>query len=324
MPIRPRDHDDVERIDAVLTEFHTNARRLPGIQAQARRRAFLDQLFDSIHRIQFIEQGVLCRRGEPRDLDPNRANPASDMFDPIRAAAIRASQGEHDEACWFVFLFAHFGKNLRTGYRLARDVYGGLGKGLVWDWASTSANPEAFRRWLAANLDTLRNDGTPRYFGNHRKYESLGSNDHGSRGTADAFATYVGWVTAHRNHNGRFDHAAAESDHDRRRTFHHLYRSMREVASFGRTARFDYLTMLAKLGLADIEPGSTYMTGATGPLAGAKLLFGKAADRVKPREIDRWLVELEAKLGLTMGMQVLEDALCNWQKNPTCYVPFRG
>jgi hypothetical protein len=324
MPIRPRDRDEAERINAVLTDFHANARRLPGIQSRARRRAFLDQLFDSIHRVQFIERGVLRRRGEARDLDPDRADPASGLFDPVRAAAIRAARGEHDEACWLVFLFAHFGKNLRTGYRLTRDVYGSLGMGQLWDWATTSANPESFRRWLAVNLEVLRNGGTPRYFGNHRKYESLGSNGRGSRGTAEAFATYVGWVTPHRNHCGRFDHAAAESGHDRRRTFHHLYRSMGEVASFGRTARFDYLTMLAKLGLAAIEPGSAYLTGATGPLAGARLLFGRAAERARPREIDRWLVGLEAVLGLSMGMQVLEDALCNWQKNPTRYVSFRG
>jgi hypothetical protein len=94
MPIRPKDRDELRRIDAVLAEFHTDTRRLPGIQDQARRQAFLDQLFDSIHRIQFIEQGVLCRRGEPRGLDANYANPSSDMFDPIRAAAIRAGEGE--------------------------------------------------------------------------------------------------------------------------------------------------------------------------------------------------------------------------------------
>lgn len=324
MPVRPRDHDEAERIDAALTNFHNSVRRLPGIQGAAERAAFLDQLFDSIHRVQFIERGVLCRRGEPRDLNPDRANPASDLFDPVRAAAIRTAEGEHDEACWFVFLFAHFGKNLRTGYRLVRDIYGSLGKGPIWDWARISSNPEAFRRWLAANLAAMKNDGVPRYFGNHRKYESLGSNDRDTRGTAAAFVTYVGWVTAYRSHNGRFEHAAAAAGHDPRRTFDHLYRSMNEVASFGRTARFDYLTMLGKLGLAEIEPGSTYMTGATGPLDGAKLLFGSATDNAMPQEIDRWLVELEAALGLQMGMQVLEDALCNWQKNPAKYVPFRG
>ena len=42
------------------------------------------------------------------------------------------------------------------------------------------------------------------------------------------------------------------------------------------------------------------------------------------KAIDQWLVELEAALGLHMGMQILEDALCNWQKSPDVLVRFRG
>ena len=59
-----------------------------------------------------------------------------------------------------------------------------------------------------------------------------------------------------------------------RATFDYLYGSMDDVVSFGRTAKFDYLTMVGKLQLAPIEPGSTYMQGATGPYQGALLLFG--------------------------------------------------
>lgn len=319
MPIRLKDAEEAERIDAALTDFAANTRRLPGIRAQARRTAFLDQVFDSIHRIQFIERVVL---GRP--LDPDRENPASDLFDPVRAAAICNARGDHDEACWLVFLFAHFGKNLRTEYRLTRDIYGRLGQGGLWDWATISPNPELFRRWLTANLPAMQRDRVLRHFGNHRKYESLKTNKRGTRGTAPAFVSYVNWVMPYRNHNALFEHAAAEAGHDRRQTFNWLYREMKCVTTFGRTGRFDYLTMLAKLQLADIEPGSTFMTGATGPLAGAKLLFGKPAETATPRVIDGWLVELEAALQLPMGMQVLEDALCNWQKSPTCYEPFRG
>jgi hypothetical protein len=94
---------------------------------------------------------------------------------------------------------------------------------------------------------------------------------------------------------------------------------MDAVASFGRTARFDYLTMVGKLGLAQIEPGSTYMQGSTGPLQGARLLFGEAASAAA---LDAWLVELDGVLDV--GMQVLEDALCNWQKSPEKFIPFRG
>jgi len=154
--MRPRDQAEAARIDAVLTHFHRNIRPLPGIQSGARRTAFLEQILESIHRVQYIERGVLRRGDEERQLAAQRLDPNSDLFDPIKGAALRAREGDHDEACWLVFLFTHFGKNLRTGYRLARDVYGAAGKGPIWDWARVSANPEAFRKWLAANRETLR------------------------------------------------------------------------------------------------------------------------------------------------------------------------
>jgi hypothetical protein len=81
--------------------------------------------------------------------------------------------------------------------------------------------------------------------------------------------------------------------------------------------------MLGKLDLAAVEPGSAYLGGATGPVSGARLLFAgdKGAD-LSPDYLDTQLVELDARLGV--GMQVLEDALCNWQKSPANFRPFRG
>jgi len=76
--------------------------------------------------------------------------------------------------------------------------------------------------------------------------------------------------------------------------------------------------MIGKLELAAIEPGSTYMQNATGPLSGARLLFGVHHGAT---QLDHWLIELEAQLGV--GMQVLEDALCNWQKSPDIIEPLR-
>jgi hypothetical protein len=77
--------------------------------------------------------------------------------------------------------------------------------------------------------------------------------------------------------------------------------------------------MIGKLGLANIEPPSTYVQGSTGPVKGARLLFGV---RSSAKQLDSWLIELDAQLHV--GMQVLEDALCNWQKSPTKFKPFRG
>jgi hypothetical protein len=320
--MRPRDRAEAGRIDAVLAAYHRNNRPLMGIQSPARRTAFLEQLMESIHRVQYIARGVLNRRDQERQLAVQRLDPNSELFDPIKGAAIRSREGDLDEACWLVFLFTHFGKHLRTGYRLARDVYGSLGNGPVWTWDRTSANPVAFRKWLAANVHGLRHNPARGCFGNHRKYQSL--DPESPSGTGQAVVTYVKWVMAHGRHQALFDDAAIASGHDPRATFGFLYRSMGTVASFGRVAKFDYLTMIGKLGLADIKPGSTYMTGSTGPLDGARLLFGDQAAGVAPSEIDRWLVELEAQLGLPMGMQILEDALCNWQKSPDQFMAFRG
>jgi hypothetical protein len=98
---------------------------------------------------------------------------------------------------------------------------------------------------------------------------------------------------------------------------------MTAVKRFGRTARFDYLTMLGKLGLAAIQPGSAYMQDATGPVTGAQLLFGGSKNsNLKKKDLDQWLIQLDGHLNV--GMQVLEDSLCNWQKSPSRFKPFRG
>ena len=185
-------------------------------------------------------------------------------------------------------------------------------------WAAISSAPEAFRDWLHINENEIRR--LPGGFGNHRKYESLAARS--DNGTGAAVASYVGWVKPRRTHMDLVDAALHEAQGDPTLAFDRLYEWMNEVARFGRTARFDYLCMLAKLGLAPISPGSTYLHGATGPLFGARLLFGDTLASLPTATLDQWLIELEADL--EVGMQVLEDALCNWQKNPRDFVPFRG
>jgi hypothetical protein len=102
-----------------------------------------------------------------------------------------------------------------------------------------------------------------------------------------------------------------------------MYKSMGAVARFGRTAKFDYLAMLGKLALAEIEPDSAYVIDATGPLIGARLLFGGSRQSaLSARILDAWLVDLDSFL--MVGMQPLEDAICNWQKSSTVFKGFRG
>jgi hypothetical protein len=304
--MRPKDTALAAQLNSALTLFSTQVHSLPGIALKNRRAAFIEQLLESIHRIKYIDLV------EQRNIAPARTDPASVLFDPIKASIFHKRIGNTDEAFWLIFIFVHFGKHANTGYRLAREVYGRLGGSWHWDWAHTSANPKAFTKWLTDNKDGLSSGK----FGNHRKYESLKP-----EGTGAVVQSYVDWVRPYKSHAALFDSALESTGNDSRKAFDVLYNAM-NVFRFGRTARFDYLTMVGKTRLAPIEPGSPYIQASTGPIKGARLLFGSAS--ATPTHLNTLVAQLESYLKVPFGMQVLEDALCNWQKSPDAFEAFRG
>lgn len=307
--MKPSDRAEAERLDAALRFFAENDRPLPGIESAARREAFVEHVLESIRRIRLI---AILRT---RDISAHRADPRDLLFDPLKAAIHQQRQGNVEEAFWLLFLYVHFGKHKKAGWRYARDVYGRLGEGGRWDWPSVSDDPAEFRAWLNARQAELAN-GKPRGFGNHRKRESLGGL--GDKGTGAAVESYVRWVDPPRTHMAMIANSIREANGDPGLAFDFLYRSMERVMRFGRLARFDYLTMAGKLELAPIQPGIAYIKGSTGPLAGAKLLFGNG----NATNLDEWVVQLAGRL--RVGMQVMEDSLCNWQKSPDKFKAFRG
>jgi len=312
--LRAADKKRARELEDALVEFGSQIRPLPGVRDSQTRSVLVEQLIDSLRRIQYAH----FVRDEKFDV--GREDPTKAFFDPLRAAVFHMRRGNHDEACWLVFLFVHFGKHPTDGWRLVRDIYGGLG-GEWWTWAKVSANPSAFQTWLAASSKTLKNDGVSRRFGNHRKYESLSAAS--PAGTAAVVKSYVNWVAHPRTHHRLLKDAHREVGQNPREVFGYLYNTMNAVRRFGRLAKFDYLTMLGKLGLAPIEPGSAYLGEATGPKRGAELLFrGSSTAKTPAKNLDAWLNELDDKLGV--GMQALEDAICNWQKSPTRFIHFRG
>jgi len=299
----PKRRGKVEQLAAALKEFSDTKRRLPGITADPARETLAKQMVASIRRLDYTN---IIRT---RNIHPDRANPESPLFDPERAALIHAQAGRFDEAVWLVFLATHFGKHVLYGWRRVRDVYSGLGSG-VWSWQRVSQDPAAFRSWLRANRHQIGGG-----FGNHRKYESLNADS--PNGTAAVIEGYVNWIGPDRSHATRFAGLVRVGGNDPHSIFDHFYRDM-NVVRFGRLGKFDFLALLGRLHLAPISPGSAYLAGATGPLAGARLLFGGNAEE----NLEDWLRELDTEL--KVGMQVLEDSLCNWQKSPTRFVHFRG
>ena len=307
--MRPGDIPLYNEIKTKLNAYKA-IRLLPGINNSQNEDCFILQIIDSVRRIRYVK--LISKTVH----SPMISNPNNPAFDPLKAAIWHRNQGNINEAFWLVFLATHFGRNSRTKWNLVKDVYSGLTNNVVWNWENICLNTNAFLEWLDANQDVLKSRGK---VGNHRKYQSLGA--YNRSGTGNAITSYINWIGANHEHQELIDIALQANENDSKRTFRYLYYSMNSVMSFGRMAKFDFLTMVGKLGLIDIEPDSTYMTGATGPVIGARLLFGR---NVNNNTFEEWFAELEEHLGLEFGMQVLEDAVCNWQKNPALYIHFGG
>lgn len=303
----PEKERRAQELETLLLEFHRDAIPLIGIAPVENLLSFVAQLIDSLHRVEYVYQ----IRNRP--VSAARADPTNVLFDPIKAAVL-FSRNQEEEACWLIFLAIHCGRNVRTQWLLARELYGAYEPG-PWTWARVSVDPAAYGQWLEENRVNFSGK-----FGNHRKYESLKP---GPSGTAAAVSSYIDWVGKYGSHAQLIAQARAQAEGDERKAFRLLYDQMGKVNRFGRTGRFDYLTMLAKVGLASIDADSTYMNTATGPKKGARLLFdGQIDSKTGARLLEAQVAKLENHLGV--GMQVMEDAMCNWQKSPNRYVPFRG
>jgi hypothetical protein len=250
---------------------------------------------------------------QAKPISAKRSDPNDPSFDAERAVAFHMQHGNLDEAGWLIFLMTHFARRPDTKWLRLQDVYGRRGEGR-WDWPTVSANPAAFYSWLAANWKSIRGN-----FGNHRKYESLQPT--AMRPIQQTIADYLAWIGP-AGHGKFFSDAVRAAGNSPETIFEYLYGTMK-VASFGRLAKFDYLTLAGRYGLVPIKPGSAYLDGATGPSRGARLLVdGDPSSATSSVMLQAELDALDARL--KFGMEVMEDALCNWQKSPFEFVHYKG
>ena len=295
------------RIATALDDHGKKVRPLPGIANPKALDTLAMQFVASLRREAYYK---LVQR---KPIAESRADPNNPSFDAERAVAYHVQQGNIDEAAWLIFLMTHFAKPADNGWRRLQDVYGRLGAG-IWDWATVSADPAAFAAWLAANWQRIRGK-----FGNHRKYESMQSGS--NRSMAQVVDSYVNWI-GNGGHRNMLAGVVRRTGNDPHVIFDALFRDLR-VISFGRLAKFDYLSMLGRYGIAPIEAGSAYLDRATGPTKGARLLFGGLRDgRSTNQDLQNMLDALD--VDLRVGMVVMEDALCNWQKKPLEFEHFKG
>jgi hypothetical protein len=296
-----------------LDDFQANIGPLPGIASQGAKDTLVAQFIESRRKIDRAK--ALASKA----LSPERCDPSSSRFDPELAAARLFQAGDIENAVWLAFLSVHFGRHGKDGWLLCSQIYSALTSDPVWTWEAVTDDLSGFESWLwnDANFKGVRLGR----FGNHRKYESVTSRT--SSGTAAAVRTYVEWIKKHGSHSGLLAETKRMTNGDPMRSFRFLYNEMNVVKRFGRLGKFDFLTLLEKLGLAEIEADSTYMKGATGPAQGARLLFDN--DRMSSTStevLENQLSNLDVFLGI--GMQAIEDSLCNWQKSPNKFLVFRG
>lgn len=308
--IRPVDIVEATTFKVRLADFIESIHPLPGIDDACSRDVFIGQLVESGRRRRYAVR-LGTRRASSRVLDAS-----SGAFNPLMGAVRMRDFGDFDNACWLVFLSVHFGRPKITGWSLVSEFYSKLGQGGVWDWASVQSDVNKVRTWLDDNQVDLKLRGGK--FGNHRKYESLNGSSAG--GTGEVIETYLEWVDG--SHAKRLGDLMGGSSNPRE-AFGRIYPSLGEVVRFGRTARFDYLTMIGKLGIVDIEPDKAYLANASGPRVGAQLMLeGTTSSTSSSAVLEIGLSRLASHLEITFD--VLEDALCNWQKSPTKFIAFRG
>jgi hypothetical protein len=295
-----------EQLDRALLKFSNEDTALLGVRDAPARQTLAKQMIASLRRLDYT--AIMINR----NIHPDRASPDSDLFDPERAALFHSRNGNPDEAIWLIFLSVHFGKHAKHGWRLLREVYSGLGAAR-WTWERTSARPDAFRKWLRTNRANLRG-----VFGNHRKYETLNADSKSS--TALVIESFVQLCSP--SPSSYFAALARSTGNDPTKIFDAAYQGL-SIARFGRLAKFDFLALLGRLDLAPVKPGSAYLRGATGPLRGARLLVvGDPNSNTNADDLDEILQRLD--LTLDVGMQAMEDSICNWQKSPRKFVHFRG
>lgn len=282
---------------------------LPGIDSPDTEDSFIKQFIDSYKRIKYINTL------KSRPISEDRKNPNLDIYDPIRASILHFNNGDINESVWNLLLYVHFGRNLRSNYGLIKAVYGKLGDTNIWSWNSITTNLADFRVWLGNNIDEIKSYGS---FGNHRKYQSLKINS--NSGTYQTFESFFNLVD---NDFELFISSIPNAIKlDKNRFFDHLFWHFDGIVGFGRLAVFDFLCMVGKVGILQIEPGNPYL-GNSGPVEGTKLLFDSNA---RARELNDFLKDIgdNAFNDYPFVMQILEDCVCNWQKSPTSYKLFRG
>ena len=283
-------------ITAQINTFSQNIAQVPAAAFPIEIDVLSRQLVDSINRVDYF------KKVQSRSISLVRTDPNHVLFDPIRAILYYKNH-DLDEAFWLAFLMIHFGENYHSKWKLTKTFYGNFGQSPKLTWANVSNNPTLIDSWVS----NIQSSGIKLKFGNHRKYESFSH-------LKNVIVFYIQLVKSNGGHIQLF---TPDQNENAKEQFKRLFKELK-FYKFGRLGMFDYLSLIYKTQLANIEADSCYIKGSTGPKMGAKRLFGHLSDN----QLDELSIQLADYLNI--GYQEFEDAICNWQKSPDRYISYTG
>ncbi len=218
-----------------------------------------------------------------------------ERMDILRFIDDAQKSGNQNEAIWRAFLAGHFGRPScspasSNEVKSAGQFLCGFSTSPMWTWERVSSKPLDLRNWLSSHRTQLQ----ALTFGNHRKYQSKKPD-----ALFAVISSFLRWV---KNRGGTptqaFQINKSESPEN---NFNTLHEAMQYIYQFGRTGSFDTLCLMGEMGLISIRPGSCYLKGATGPLKGAKKLWGNFDEEKLTALADEMAQQLGVRIEVLEG-----------------------
>lgn len=258
------------------------------------------QTIDSIRRISIYEAyAIKARRAEQLNL------PFIDTSNPFTLS--QRSSLEVDSKVWYIYLATYFGKSNKSKWKLFNKAVFRKDRTLI-RLKEIQTNREKYYSYLK-DIDFFEGAN----FSNHRKY------------TKKALEGHNGLINSIDYFLDNLDHYS----HSKLVEFDLIFRNAMRIPNFGRMAAFDFTSSLCKCNLNVKDPISMYHHSSTGPLRALKdiLILADCKDVSKSAQVEfgnnllDWFIR---HFNTQVVAQVLEDAICNWQKSPKKYQRYFG
>lgn len=207
---------------------------------------------------------------------------------------------------WIVYLATYFGKSNKSNWELFKRASFRKDQSLI-QLKEIEANRGNYFKYLMS-FDFFEGCS----FSNHRKYTAKKlSGDKGLFRSMEFLLNNIQNFTPNKEME-----------------FHEMNKLSQEIPNFGRLAGFDFTSALVKCRILINEPMSMYANHSTGPLQGLALLLKLTKSNTTKKSQIQLSFDLmdwfSANSEIFMVGQVLEDAVCNWQKDTTTYTRYTG